>query len=319
MATSKPKQLIGAFVNWDAVVWAQRLRSPFLDAWFTYFPLLGNESQFVLLLPGLSWFCDHDIARRFALVAFLVAYLANATKDLLCLPRPPPRMHVRANSHVAQQYGFPSTHSAHAIALASLLAREAIASGVAKPGLAWPLAGVHVLHVCFSRLYMGVHSACDIVGGLVIGTVVVIMMEAGGRQAEGIVVADPLAKLATAIITAASLAFCYPDRRLANTAYTELNNFGGLFIGACIATGPGSSPMPPRLSVLASSGAMATGLLALGIVRMVLSAASKAAIARAPPGRITEAAELLRHLLLPKVVAVYVLAVNPCTVWQKLQ
>ena len=48
------RQLLFPLVDWEGVVAAQRVRCGALDAWFTHFPLLGNESQFVLVLPFLG-------------------------------------------------------------------------------------------------------------------------------------------------------------------------------------------------------------------------------------------------------------------------
>jgi membrane-associated phospholipid phosphatase len=38
------------------------------------------------------------------------------------------------------------------------------------PQAVWCLAALHVLNVCTSRLYLGVHFMADILGGLAIGT-----------------------------------------------------------------------------------------------------------------------------------------------------
>ena len=48
------RQLLFPLVDWEGVVAAQRIRCGALDAWFTHFPLLGNVSQFVIVLPFLG-------------------------------------------------------------------------------------------------------------------------------------------------------------------------------------------------------------------------------------------------------------------------
>ena len=77
------------------------------DNWFLYFPLLGNEMQYVLVIPGLAWFAGDGggIARRFTLVTYISTLIVNSAKDALCLPRPPHKLHVWYNKHVAEQYG----------------------------------------------------------------------------------------------------------------------------------------------------------------------------------------------------------------------
>ena len=158
-----------------------------------------------------AWYVGNGaVVRRFTLVALVACYLSNTTKDLLKLPRPPPQLHVQKDSHVAHQPGFPSTHSAHAISLALALASEASRStwAPAKPaehqvGLflmrnAWRLVAFHTPHVCLSRLYMGVHSLADIVGGLVIGFAVAAVDELCGARVDSFTVESPARYFAVA-------------------------------------------------------------------------------------------------------------------------
>ena len=46
---------LASLVRWDSVLLVQRFRSPAADAWFTHFPLLGNEVQYALGIPLLAW------------------------------------------------------------------------------------------------------------------------------------------------------------------------------------------------------------------------------------------------------------------------
>ena len=50
---------LASLVRWDSVLLVQRFRSPAADAWFTHFPLLGNEVQYALAMPLLAWYA-HD-------------------------------------------------------------------------------------------------------------------------------------------------------------------------------------------------------------------------------------------------------------------
>ena len=47
---------LASLVRWDSVLLVQRFRSPAADAWFTHFPLLGNEVQYALGIPLLAWY-----------------------------------------------------------------------------------------------------------------------------------------------------------------------------------------------------------------------------------------------------------------------
>ena len=109
---------LASLVRWDSVLLVQRFRSPAADAWFTHFPLLGNEVQYALGIPLLAWYAhDAAVLRRFALFGALSCFVANGLKGVFKLPRPPRKLHVGAgganHALIAQQHGFPSTHSAH--------------------------------------------------------------------------------------------------------------------------------------------------------------------------------------------------------------
>ena len=81
---------------------------------------------------------------------------------------------------VVQQYGFPSTHSAHALVLSWVLAREI----ELLPGAAAASVALHTAHVCLSRLYVGVHSLADVLGGLCVGAVCVAAYEASVERID---------------------------------------------------------------------------------------------------------------------------------------
>ena len=283
------RRFLAPRVTWDAVIFVQRARCAPLDAWFTHFPLLGNEAQYVLLLPALGWFLeDGGTARRFLLISFVSCMLANATKDLLRLPRPPRTLHVCVDEHVAQQFGFPSTHSAHAISQAWLLAREALLFGANPAIFVWGLAAAHTVHVCTSRLYLGVHSLADVVGGLSVGTLCIALLEVSGREADAFTVHSGTGQLLAVAGTLGALACC-PDRRHTNTAFTELLSFAGLYLGACLGTGSVGhalglrahpDPDAPLGTLLLQ---FIAGLVALAVVRTAASAAAKAAVRLLPP------------------------------------
>ena len=163
------------FVRFDSVLAVQRrLRCRPLDLWFQYFPLLGNELQYVLLLPFLTWCCGEGgrrLGRQYALAAFAACALSNTVKERLQLPRPPAKLHAHNSDveRVGEQYGFPSTHTAHALSQAWLIGRFAVAAGMVSQSQAIAIGAFHIAHVCLSRLYLGVHSAADLIGGLTVG------------------------------------------------------------------------------------------------------------------------------------------------------
>lgn len=261
-------------VHYDLVLAVQKSRCGVLDAWFCFFPLLGNEAQYLLLFPYLAWFVDDGCCtlRRAALIGYIALFVANATKDLVQLPRPPRKLHVKDEPNIAQQYGFPSTHSAQALSLSWLLAREASSAGH-DPAVTYGLAAFHTCHVCVSRLYLGVHSALDVAGGLAIGGVLVAVFAQCGDAIDAWSAGSmPAGAVGLSI---AAMARLYPDRRPSNSAYSETWAFGGLHAGAYLAAGSSlprrAGPLPPR----SACAEMACGLLVLGAFNLFARALTR--------------------------------------------
>ncbi|KAI9016779.1 hypothetical protein DFJ74DRAFT_678289 [Hyaloraphidium curvatum] len=204
---------VEAEVPW--LVALQRFRTPLLDVAMTRASFLGTHTFFMLGLPLLFFGdfsnlpgTDAELAARRALaermrlfgrtMVFLLAegvYLTGAVKDYLMLPRPPSPPIVRLSTHklaeanpgkpVASidttthlEYGFPSTHSADALAISA--ASVVFVYSYFAPFLAplvrdalWVLLVGQYLLVAVSRLYCGMHTACDVLGGTAIGIAMV--------------------------------------------------------------------------------------------------------------------------------------------------
>ena len=170
-------------------------------------------------------------------MCFLACLPCNALKDILCLPRPPAKLHVRGKHEtVAQQYGFPSGHSAINLASAWLLASDAASAGIGAPATLFALAALHTAHVCFSRFYLGVHSACDVCGGLVIGALSCVVFAIIGDAIDAASTRTLTGQLVAVAVSVGAIA-SYPDKRADNSAFTEPIQFSGLHVGACFGSG----------------------------------------------------------------------------------
>lgn len=101
---------------------------------------------------------------------------SGVIKHLVCRPRPTHEpaleglVHV-VNGYVGGAYGFVSSHAANTMSLAVLF------------GLIWNKINHHgwwlILYVvvnCYSRMYLGVHYPGDILGGLLVGTVMAFVV-----------------------------------------------------------------------------------------------------------------------------------------------
>ena len=140
-------------------------------------------------------------------------------------------------------------------------------------------------------MYMGVHSLADVIGGLSIGVMCLVALEAVGWRADELSVQSSIGQLVATLLTVGSLG-CVPDKRHTNTGYTELIDFAGLYIGACLVTGPTGrslgAPPPTGLVAGASPGLLAlqfvVGLLALGLFRTAIGVPAKLVVRTLPDG-----------------------------------
>ncbi|GEQ72292.1 hypothetical protein JCM33374_g5979 [Metschnikowia sp. JCM 33374] len=154
----------------------EAVRTPLLDAYFAWTANLASHTFYVLMLPPSFWFGASSMGRDLVFVLGMGIYITGFCKDLLCLPRPrsPPLHRITMSSYTAQEYGWPSSHSANATAvtlvlLAKVLELHGTMSVASFYGLLFVLA-LYYFSLIVGRLYCGMHGFFDIAAGIVIGT-----------------------------------------------------------------------------------------------------------------------------------------------------
>ena len=144
----------------------QQLRSPWLDAYFRFATFLGNEEFFLLFMPLLYWSIHKAFGRQLAYLLMLSTYLNTFVKGLFRLPRPPQELRL-----VAQDgYGLPSGHAMNAVTVWGYTACRWRQWGGAR----WLLAGLLVLSIGLSRIYLGVHYPADVLTGWLLGLLLLL-------------------------------------------------------------------------------------------------------------------------------------------------
>ena len=138
------------------LVWRYRQPAPTPIKWLQKVPACGVMSVVIGLAVGAADFIASGIL-----------------KDWVARPRPSRVPELEGvlhlvNGYKSGQYGFVSSHAANTMAVAllfSLIWRNKIATvGL----MLWVAAN------CYSRMYLGVHYPTDILGGLIVGSLVAV-------------------------------------------------------------------------------------------------------------------------------------------------
>lgn len=155
----------------------QKVRSPFLDSYFMYTSSLGTHTFFMMGLPCLFFFGYPEIGSGLIFVLATGVYVSSFLKDLICAPRPytPPVSRLTMGSHHLE-YGFPSTHSTNSVSIAlyvySLVHTQYFTAATIST-LTYScfciFLAIYVCSIVFGRLYTGMHSVVDCVGGVTLG------------------------------------------------------------------------------------------------------------------------------------------------------
>ncbi|KAJ2280326.1 Long-chain base-1-phosphate phosphatase [Coemansia sp. RSA 451] len=149
-----------------------RYRSPELDRLFVFSGMLGNHSFFMIALPFLHTFGMGAFARGLTFVVLWSIYFSGFVKDYISAPRPasPPVVQITRSPAHTLEYGFPSTHTTYAVATIVYISHFMLNVwhiSTVWVGLMW-ICGVTIV---VGRIYCGLHSFIDVVGGIVIGII----------------------------------------------------------------------------------------------------------------------------------------------------
>ncbi|KAH7904371.1 hypothetical protein BJ138DRAFT_1019219 [Hygrophoropsis aurantiaca] len=173
-------------VEWESRVIAkmqERIRTPWLDAYFVYTSSLGTHTFFMIALPLLFFFGYAELGRGLVFVLASGVYFSSFVKDLICSPRPlaPPVTRLTIGTHHLE-YGFPSTHSTNSVSIALFIfshVHRAYMSSSESAGMSQStyylsciLLFIYALSIVFGRLYTAMHSFTDCVFGVLLGTAI---------------------------------------------------------------------------------------------------------------------------------------------------
>ena len=162
----------GAPVDQSVVGYLAEHRSAWLTTAMLYATVLGSAWVLVPLVAVVG-LIEHHRVRSWATGAHLALAvggaiaLNNLVKPLVDRSRPPGQL-----VSTATGYAFPSGHTTQAAAITvtvAILVASALSPSRVSRVTVWSLAVLVSLVVGFSRLYLGVHWATDVLAGYVLG------------------------------------------------------------------------------------------------------------------------------------------------------
>lgn len=162
------------FFDWlmDMLRAIAEIRTPFLDKFMNIISMLGQETIF-MLFALVIFYCVSKREGYKYLFAFNFGVLINQFLKLFFrIPRPwiidSDFEIVELAREGASGWSFPSTHAMSAPMLYGGVAMQF------KKRRHYIAAGIFVLLVAFSRMYLGVHTLLDVGVGLILGTLILI-------------------------------------------------------------------------------------------------------------------------------------------------
>jgi membrane-associated phospholipid phosphatase len=160
---------MASILEWgiQVVLWFQQF-SPDLDLLFKALTFLGDETFYLIFMPLFYWCIDRRLGSRLFFLLLFSAYINAIAKVLFDQPRPF-AYDPRVRSIVpAGEGGLPSGHTQNAVVIWGFLATRS------RKAVWWLLAGLLMIGIPLSRVYLGVHFPTDLFGGYLIGALILL-------------------------------------------------------------------------------------------------------------------------------------------------
>jgi hypothetical protein len=150
-----------------------------------------------------------------------------------------------------KEFGFPSTHSLNSVCMCSYMLLHTHGGSFAVLA---SIAVLWCLGICYSRIYLGMHTLVDIVGGVIIGLALGVTWLSLGEYIDDVFTSHPYS-IPLHLLLSIVLLSCYPTPTRPTPSYKYCVYFAGCAVGGNIGLLRTSSlqpllpPMQPQLSV----------------------------------------------------------------------
>jgi membrane-associated phospholipid phosphatase len=150
----------------DIIKLVQSISNPFFDMLFQLITMLGEDTFCILVTAVIYWCIDKDMGYKLGFVTLSSAVVNLGIKDFFKVPRPIGEPGIRSlRVHTAEGYSFPSGHTQNTATLWTFFMLRFRRRWLYAVGI------LIILLVGLSRLYLGVHTPMDVIGGMIIGAV----------------------------------------------------------------------------------------------------------------------------------------------------
>ncbi len=148
----------------DILKFFQNLRTDFLNAFFEYITMFGEETIMIVLVAIIYFAVDKRMAHRLFFIAATSMGVNSAIKSIAKVPRPFVKEDISCvRPETATGYSFPSGHTQNTSTWLPALAIQ-----VRKKAFSIAAAVIIIL-VAVSRVYLGAHYPSDVVVGAILG------------------------------------------------------------------------------------------------------------------------------------------------------
>ncbi|KAM7524620.1 hypothetical protein LguiA_014522 [Lonicera macranthoides] len=263
----------------------QKYEHGLLDALFSGLSCVVSVPFYTAFLPLLFWSGHSKLARQMTLLMAFCDYIGNCIKDVVSAPRPisPPVRRVadtKDEKENALEYGFPSSHALNTVCLSGYFLHYVLSNtqnrdtfaGVVGFAMVCLLVGL----IGFGRIYLGMHSLVDVIGGLAFGLTILAFWLYVHEYVDNFVISGQHVTSFWAALSF-SLLFAYPTPELPTPSFEYHTAFNGVALG--IVTGIQQTYhqfhhekvqriFTPQLSILAFLGRILVGIPTILLVKL---------------------------------------------------
>uniref|UniRef100_T1ISK6 Phosphatidic acid phosphatase type 2/haloperoxidase domain-containing protein n=1 Tax=Strigamia maritima TaxID=126957 RepID=T1ISK6_STRMM len=142
---------------------------------FCFGTALGDENFYTSFFPFWFWNIDGAVGRRVVMIWVIIMYIGQGLKDIICWPRPFSPPAVKLEKKWALEFGMPSTHAMVGLGVPFTILYYTMYRYEYPVFLGFILCLAWCVVVCLSRIYLGMHTVLDIIGGLLL-TVILLAL-----------------------------------------------------------------------------------------------------------------------------------------------